>query len=127
MALALSAVLLGAAHLLVPGATPLAAIALALEAPGCCWRPVLIGRLWLGVGLHAAWNFTQGPILDATVSGHARAASLLNSTPADGALSFWSGGAFAPEASPVAVPVGLLALAAIMTLAMWRIPAAGQA
>ena len=128
VALALSAVLFGAAHLVVPGATLLAAIAVALEAGlllAACL--VLTGRLWLGMGLHAAWNFTQGPILGASVSGHARVDSLLSSAPADGASSFWSGGAFGPEASPLAVLVGLLAFAAIMTVAMWRIPAASQA
>ena len=52
-ALALSAALFGAAHLVVPDATLQAAIGSAVEAGlplAACL--VLTGRLWLGVGLH---------------------------------------------------------------------------
>ena len=120
-ALVLSASLFGLAHLLVPHATLVAALAVAVEAGLLLAACVLLtGRVWLAVGLHAGWNFTQGPVLGAHVSGHVRADTLLISAPASGASPLWSGGAFGPEASPVAMLVGLAAFAAILLLVIRR-------
>lgn len=122
--LGVSALLFGLAHLLAPQATLIAALSVALEAGlllGACL--LLTGRLWLAVGLHAGWNFTQGPVFGAVVSGHIGGDTLLISSPVSGASPLWSGGAFGPEASPIAVVVGLLAFAIVLMLAMRRVPA----
>ncbi len=124
MGLGVSALLFGMAHLLAPQATLAAALSIAVEAGlllGACL--LLTGRLWLAVGLHAGWNFTQGPVFGAVVSGHVRSDSLLISRPTSGASPLWSGGAFGPEASPIAVVVGLLAFAIVLMLATHRVPA----
>ena len=69
-ALVVSASLFGMAHLLVPHAILMAALAIAVEAGlllAACL--LLTGRVWLAVGLHAAWNFTEGPVLGAHPAG----------------------------------------------------------
>jgi len=107
IALGLSAVIFGLLHAFNPGATAISSIAIALSGG------ILLGaafmytrRLWLAIGLHAAWNFTQGGIFGASVSG----------TEAQGLLAgrfhgsnLVTGGHFGPEASIVALLVALAA------------------
>jgi membrane protease YdiL (CAAX protease family) len=70
IALALSAVLFGLLHLLNPGVTLLNAGAVMLEAGILLAAAyMLTRRLWLCIGIHFAWNFTQGGIFSAAVSG----------------------------------------------------------
>jgi membrane protease YdiL (CAAX protease family) len=70
IALAISAILFGLLHLANPGATLLSAIAIMLEAGILLAAAyMLTRRLWLCMGLHFAWNFTQGGIFSASVSG----------------------------------------------------------
>jgi membrane protease YdiL (CAAX protease family) len=70
IALALSAALFGLLHLLNPGATWLNAGSIMLEAGVMLAAAyMLTRRLWLCVGIHFAWNFTQGGIFSAAVSG----------------------------------------------------------
>jgi membrane protease YdiL (CAAX protease family) len=103
IALAFSAALFGALHAFNRGATTTSSIAIALEA-GVLLAAVfmLTRRLWMVFGLHAAWNFTEGGIFGASVSGgdahgmfssHFRGPDVL------------TGGEFGPEASIVAVIV----------------------
>ena len=107
IAIALSAALFGLLHAANPGATAVSTMAIALEA-GVLLAAVyaFTRRLWMAMGLHAAWNFTEGGVFGASVSGttpyglfHSRfsGASLL------------TGGAFGPEASIVAVVICLSA------------------
>ncbi len=108
-ALIISAVLFGAAHGLNSGATPISVAAIALEAG------VLLGvaysasrSLWLPVGMHFGWNFTEGGLFGASVSGgqsHGLVAVTL-----EGPVQL-TGGSFGPEASIVAVAVCLVAAA----------------
>ncbi|WP_421738694.1 CPBP family intramembrane glutamic endopeptidase [Caulobacter sp.] len=106
-ALVLSAALFGALHLSNPNATVVAATAIAVEA-GLMLAAfyLLTGRLWVSIGVHAAWNFTQGWVWGAAVSGIAVKESLFVSHPKPGAPEFLSGGAFGPEASLPAMVVG---------------------
>jgi hypothetical protein len=63
-------------------------------------------RLWLPIGIHFAWNFTQGGVFGVAVSGNDIPGLL------QGRLSgpVWlSGGAFGAEASVVAVVLCLAA------------------
>ncbi len=115
-ALLFTAALFGLAHMLNPGATIASSIAIALEAG------ILLGaayaatqRLWLPIGLHVGWNFTEGSLFGMTLSGNTMTEGLLR-----GSLRgprILTGGAFGPEASIVAVMVCLAA--AIYFL--WRI------
>lgn len=106
-ALALSAALFGAMHLGNPNATAVAAAAIAVEA-GLMLAAfyLLTGRLWMSIGVHAAWNFTQGWVWGAAVSGITVKESLFSSKPKPGAPEFLSGGAFGPEASLPAMIIG---------------------
>lgn len=103
VALALSAALFGAIHLTNPHASAVAAIAIALEAGVLLGAAYIRTRaLWLPIGLHFAWNFFEGPVLGAPVSG-GKGGSLLV---ADFRGPWWlDGGAFGPEAGIVAVIV----------------------
>jgi len=106
-ALLLQAALFGVMHLSNPNATPMAAIAIAMEA-GLMLAAfyMLTGRLWMSIGVHAAWNFTQGWVWGAAVSGLSIKGNLFASKPKLGAPEFLSGGAFGPEASLPAMVVG---------------------
>jgi membrane protease YdiL (CAAX protease family) len=114
-ALVLQAALFGVLHLANPNATPMAAAAIAVEA-GLMLAGfyLLTGRLWMSIGVHAAWNFTQGWIWGASVSGIPVVESWLVSNPKPGAPEILSGGAFGPEASLPAMVVGTLV--AVVTL-----------
>lgn len=107
-ALIVSALFFGAAHLANPNASYVAAIAIAVEA-GLMLAAfyLLTGRIWMSVGVHAAWNFAQGAIFGARVSGQTGTGSLFVSGPVPGSSVALSGGDFGPEASLPAVLIGL--------------------
>jgi uncharacterized protein len=69
-ALALTSAFFGLAHLYNPGATPMTSFFIAVEAGILLGAAYMLTRsLWLPIGLHAAWNLTQGEVLDVSVSG----------------------------------------------------------
>ncbi|MBV9529289.1 type II CAAX endopeptidase family protein [Sphingomonas sp.] len=70
LALFVTSGLFGAAHLMNPNASPIAAVGIAFEAGVMLGAAYMLTRsLWLPMGLHAAWNFAQGEIWDIPVSG----------------------------------------------------------
>lgn len=102
-----SSALFGLAHAANPGSTVISATAVGVEAG------ILLGvafavtrRLWLPVGIHFAWNFTQGGIFGVAVSGVQMRGLLRGRLTGPRALS---GGPFGAEASPVAVLLCLVA------------------
>ncbi|MBI5352235.1 MAG: CPBP family intramembrane metalloprotease [Chloroflexi bacterium] len=103
LALAISAIIFGFLHLANPNATLWGAVAIAIEA-GIMLAAAFMytRRLWLPIGIHFAWNFTQGAIFGVAVSGN-EAKGLLQSTLTGPELL--SGGAFGAEASIFAVVV----------------------
>ena len=113
LALLLSAALFGLAHAPNPGATTVSTLAIALEAGITLAAGYMYTRrLWLVIGLHTAWNFTEGGIFGTSVSG----------TDAHGLLTLQfhgpdllTGGAFGPEASLVAVVVCVMAGGILLT------------
>ena len=115
IALALSAVVFGALHVFNPSATLVSTIAIALEA-GVLLAAVFIytRRLWMAIGLHAAWNFTEGGIFGAGVSGTQSEGVLASQFHGSDVLT---GGAFGPEASIVAVLVCLTAAVILLVSA----------
>ena len=101
IALVISAALFGLVHLGNPNASWLAAAAISLEAGVMLAAAfVLTRRLWLPIGIHAAWNFTQGGIFSVAVSG-SQTDGLLVATLSG--PSWLSGGEFGGEASVVAM------------------------
>jgi len=118
IALLVSALFFGAAHLNNPGATLWAGLAIAIEAGVLLALIYLVTRsLWICIGLHAAWNFMQGTVYGIPVSG----------TKADGWLvstrsgpDWLSGGAFGAEASVVALALCTLVSAMLLAVALRR-------
>jgi membrane protease YdiL (CAAX protease family) len=107
-ALLFTSALFGLAHLANPGATVTSSLAIALEAGvllGAAWAATQ--RLWLPIGLHVGWNFTEGSVFGMAISGNSMAGGLLQGTLSGPRLL--TGGAFGPEASLVAVIVCLAA------------------
>jgi uncharacterized protein len=101
VALALSAFLFGALHLGNPGASWLAAIAIALEAGimlGAIY--MLTRRLWAAIGLHMAWNAAQGGVYGVKVSGTDVKGLLVSEVHGSDLLT---GGTFGAEASVPAI------------------------
>jgi uncharacterized protein len=103
LAVAASAVIFGALHLFNHGATLLNAGAVMLEAGVLLAAAyMLTRRLWLCMGIHFAWNFTQGGIFSAAVSG-GTTRGLLRAKLVG--AEWLTGEAFGVEASAVAVVV----------------------
>jgi membrane protease YdiL (CAAX protease family) len=115
-ALAVTSALFGLAHLFNPNATWTSSLAIMVEAGMMLGGAYMLARnLWLPMGIHAAWNFTQGFIFDVPVSGtdmHGLVQAKLSGP------VLLSGGAFGLEASMIGVllsiplGVGLIVAAA---------------
>jgi uncharacterized protein len=118
LALAISAVIFGFLHLLNPGATILNAAAISIEGGVLLAAAfVLTRRLWLCIGVHIAWNFTQGGIFSVAVSGGA-SKGLLQSRMVG--PDWLTGGTFGAEASVVALLVCAAGGVALVALAIKR-------
>jgi uncharacterized protein len=117
VALALSALLFGFIHFANPGATTLSALAIALEAGVLLAAAYVATRsLWVPIGLHTAWNFFEGPVYGARVSG----VGLPSLFDARFNGPVWlTGGAFGPEAGLAATLLGAGLGGAFLVLA-WR-------
>jgi len=103
LALALSAALFGFAHAGNPDATFVSSAMIGLEAGVLLGIGfVLTRRLWFVIGLHAAWNFSEGGLFGVPVSGFKFEGLLRGELSGSPALT---GGAFGPEASVVALAV----------------------
>ena len=118
VALALTSAFFGAAHLMNPNASPVAAFGIAIEAGVLLGGAYMLTRsLWLPMGLHAAWNFTQGEIFDVPVSGideHGLVQAKLAGPP------LLSGGGFGLEASVFAMVIATAAGVWLVVLAIRR-------
>jgi uncharacterized protein len=103
-ALLVSSLVFGFVHWDAPGATLQGLVSISLWAGLLLSATYLLtGRLWLGIGLHAAWNYTQGTVYSGIVSGNAPPEGFVKSTLQG---SEWlTGGAFGVEASIVAAAV----------------------
>jgi membrane protease YdiL (CAAX protease family) len=104
-ALVVSGLLFGLLHLVNPGATPWGALAIAVEGGLMLGAAYAATRsLWLAIGIHLGWNYAEGGIFGATVSGsgHGPAGLLTATLPGPAALT---GGGFGPEASLLAIVV----------------------
>ncbi len=133
IALVVSSLFFGFAHAMNANATLWSCIAIAIEAGLLLGLLYTVTRsLYVCMGLHAAWNFVQGPVLGIPVSGidqHGLLVSTLSGP-------VWlSGGAFGAEASVVTVLLlttmsGALAVVAVrrglIKSPFWRTPARKQ-
>jgi len=98
IALIISALLFGAAHLANPHSSITAAIGLAIQAGLLLGSAYIYARnLWFPIAIHFAWNFTQSAIFGASVSGNTISKTLITSK-IEGA-DWITGGQFGPEGS----------------------------
>jgi membrane protease YdiL (CAAX protease family) len=106
VAVAVTALFFGAAHLANPGATLWSGLAIAAEAGVMLGAAFLWRRsIWLVVGVHFAWN-TAEQLLGVPVSGHTPDARLWTVHVTGSPLL--TGGSFGMEASVIPVVIGLL-------------------
>jgi len=117
-ALAFSAFLFGFLHALNPNATLMSCVSITVSAG------VLLGalyawtrRLWAPIGLHFAWNFTEGGIFGVPVSGFSIKGLLVSKLDGPEILT---GGAFGIEASVLVPVLGLAAGVACLVAAARR-------
>lgn len=83
-----------------------------------CACYVLTQRLWLGIGLHAAWNYTQGGVYSGIVSGNGEMSGYFKSSISGPDLL--TGGAFGVEASAIALVICSAAGIVMMVMAVKR-------
>ena len=107
VALLISAALFGWMHINNDNATWWSSLAIAIEAGlllGAAYK--WSGSLWVPIGIHWAWNYTQGNVFGFAVSGQDSGEAILTSTV--NGPDIITGGAFGPEASIIAVLLGTL-------------------
>jgi membrane protease YdiL (CAAX protease family) len=119
IALALTAAVFGASHLLNPGATWWGVVAIAIEAGGMLAAAYAATRtLWVPIGVHFGWNLAAGAIFSTTVSGNGTPEGLLDATMSGPAIL--TGGDFGPEGSVYSVLFCVLATIGFLWLAHRR-------
>jgi len=97
IALAVSALLFGFAHLLNPNGSLIGALGIAITGGVLSAIIYILTRsLWWAIGVHLGWNYFEGPFFGAQVSGHNGLPGIFSST-LTGPVA-WSGGSFGPEA-----------------------------
>ncbi len=115
-ALAMTSALFGVAHIFNDNATALSSFAIAIEAGVLLGGAYMMTRsLWMPIGLHAAWNFTQGQIYDVPVSGFDQQGLVTAQLSGPELLS---GGAFGLEASVIAMIIATAAGVWLVVLAV---------
>jgi membrane protease YdiL (CAAX protease family) len=118
-----AAVVFGALHLGNPDSSLFAAACLIAGEGIGIGLYLITGRIWASIGMHAGWNFAQGWLFGAAVSGTTDiAGGPLVLRPMPGVAEALSGGGFGPEASAAALVVSLAASAALLWRA-WRLGA----
>lgn len=117
--LAFTSGLFGLLHITNPDATWFSSLAIALEAGILLGAAFLLTRrLWLAIGIHAAWNFTQGWVFSVPVSGGEATLGLLITRRIG--PEWLTGGDFGLEASAVAMVVATLAGVSLLAVAVRR-------
>ncbi len=101
ISLAVSSLVFGLVHLINPAATLLGAIFISIEAGVLLAAAyMLTRRLWMSMGFHMAWNYTQSAVFSGIVSGSESAPGLIRPV-IEGPVAL-TGGSFGLESSLVA-------------------------
>ena len=117
-ALIASAAIFGLIHALNPGATFAGVVGVALEAGVLLGLAYVLARsLWLPIGIHLGWNFTEGSIFGSAVSGGVSRGVFPMTLQGPILLT---GGAFGLEASVLSVLVCLMTSGIVGWLAYRR-------
>ena len=117
-AILVSAGIFGLLHAANTGATVVSSVSVALEAGVLLGIAYALTRsLWLPIGLHFGWNFTEGGVFGAAVSGGQSHGLVKVAVSGPDLLT---GAVFGPEASVVAVALSLLVSVAMVVLTVRR-------
>jgi membrane protease YdiL (CAAX protease family) len=131
-ALVVSSLVFGLTHLMNPQGTMEGALFIAVEAGTLLAAAyMLTRRLWLSIGFHMAWNYTQSAIFSGIVSGTDAQQGLIRST--TNGPDWLTGGSFGVESSVLAlllctttgiVMLGMAARRGRIVPPIWRRPVA---
>jgi membrane protease YdiL (CAAX protease family) len=113
IAVALVSVVFGLIHAANDHATALSVTSNALGGLMYALAFVRTGRIWMPIGLHAAWNFVQGTLLGFPVSGATDWSTGLVRQ-AEVGNDLLTGGAFGPEGGLVGIAFRLVVIALIV-------------
>lgn len=106
VALVISGLIFGLVHIGNDNATLWSSIAIALEAGTLLAAAYMWSKnLLFPIGIHWAWNFVQGYVYGSPVSGNEVACLMSSSFSGN---EYISGGDFGPEASVIAVVIGII-------------------
>lgn len=106
----ISCILYGLLHMANPNASILSGTLIAGIGFLRIYGYLRTDQLWLSMGMHAGWNFFQGPVFGFQVSGM-ETEKLINHTLSG--KEWITGGEFGPEAGIIVIPVILLGIAGI--------------
>jgi CAAX protease family protein len=122
-AVLVSAVYFGALHLLNPGASAASTLGVALFGVLAGLAYSATGQLWMPIGMHAAWNFFEGPVYGFLVSGVSMGGvfNLQVNGP-----EWLTGGSFGPEAGALTMAPLVLMIGAVYLWGLGRRPAPEQ-
>jgi membrane protease YdiL (CAAX protease family) len=117
IALAVSSLLFGVAHALNPNATLWSFLAIAILGVLLGLLYMVTRSLYVCIGVHAAWNIVQGPVLGIPVSGNDPQGLLVATLSGP---TWLSGGAFGAETSMVSLLMLTALSCALAELAVKR-------
>ncbi len=119
ISVAVSSFVFGAVHLLNPEATLAGAVYVGIEAGLLLAAAYLVTRrLWISIGAHMAWNYTENAIFSSVVSGSINDPGLIRSTIEGPDLL--TGGSFGLESSVFALVLCTTAGVIMMIIAARR-------
>jgi membrane protease YdiL (CAAX protease family) len=106
-AIAVSCIIYGLLHMTNPNSTWLSGLLIAVIGFLRIFGWLRTGQLWLSMGMHAGWNFFQGPVFGFSVSGLSSESIIHHSLSGPAQIT---GGVFGPEAGIIIVPVIIMGL-----------------
>lgn len=119
IALVVSSLVFGLTHLINPQGTMEGALFIAVEAGILLAAAyMLTRRLWLSIGFHMAWNYTQSAIFSGIVSGNDAQQGLIRST--TNGPNWLTGGNFGVESSVIALLLCTTTGIAMLVMAVKR-------
>ncbi|HBG75022.1 MAG: hypothetical protein A2X25_04555 [Chloroflexi bacterium GWB2_49_20] len=105
LGLILSSAIFGILHINNPNATWISTVGIFLAGMFLAFGYVRTHQLWLSIGIHIGWNFSEGVVFGFPVSGW-NGFQITKATFTGPAL--WTGGSFGPEAGLIVLPALLV-------------------
>ncbi len=119
ISLAVSSLVFGFVHLFNPAGTVLGALYISIEAGLLLAAAYMVTRrLWLSIGFHMSWNYTQSAIFSGIVSGSVTDPGLIKSNIKGPAVL--TGGSFGLESSLIAFLLCTATGVVLLTMAVRR-------